>query len=162
MALRFFIVPVNDSGAQEQELNGFLAAHKVLSVERRLIDQGVNSFWAVCVDFVERHSDSTIGKSNLSRNRIDYKQVLPPEEFALFSKLRDLRKELALRDAVPVYALFTNEQLAQMVQRGCRSKADLGEIEGIGESKLEKYAEMFLSMLSTQNSNNDAPRDESV
>jgi len=28
MALRFFVVPVRDAGAFEQELNGFLAGHK--------------------------------------------------------------------------------------------------------------------------------------
>ena len=52
MALRFFVVPVHDSSAFEQELNGFLASHKVVSIDRRLIDQGINSFWAICVDYL--------------------------------------------------------------------------------------------------------------
>lgn len=47
MALRFFVVPVRDAGAFEQELNGFLAGHKVVSIDRQLIDQGVNSCWAI-------------------------------------------------------------------------------------------------------------------
>ena len=34
MALRFFVIPVHDSGAFEQELNGFLASHKVVSIDR--------------------------------------------------------------------------------------------------------------------------------
>ena len=51
MGLRFFAVPVRDSSAFEQELNGFLAAHKVVSMDRHLIDQGANSFWAICVDY---------------------------------------------------------------------------------------------------------------
>ena len=38
MGLRFFVVPVHDSGAFEQELNGFLAAHKVVSIDRQLIE----------------------------------------------------------------------------------------------------------------------------
>ena len=38
-------------------------------------------------------------------------------------------------------ALFTNEQLAQFVQRRCRSKSDLSAIEGVGEAKIDKYAE---------------------
>ena len=52
MGLRFFVVPVLDSGAAEQELNGFLGSHKVLSIDRTLIDAGVNSFWAICVDYL--------------------------------------------------------------------------------------------------------------
>jgi hypothetical protein len=43
MALRFFTIPVNDAAAFEQELNGFLARHRVVSIDRRLIDQGVGS-----------------------------------------------------------------------------------------------------------------------
>ena len=59
------------------------------------------------------------------------------EEFDVFSQLRQLRKEMAEAEAVPVYALFTNEQLAQMVQRRCRTKSELLGIEGVGEAKVE-------------------------
>ena len=45
MPLRFFVVPVHDSGAFEQDLNGFLARHRAVSIDRQLIDQGANSFW---------------------------------------------------------------------------------------------------------------------
>ena len=34
MALRFFAIPVNDAASFETELNGFLAQHKVVSVDR--------------------------------------------------------------------------------------------------------------------------------
>jgi HRDC domain len=51
--------------------------------------------------------------------------------------LRSLRKELAQTEAVPVYTLFTNEQLAQMVQRRYQSKSDLGQIEGVGDGALQ-------------------------
>lgn len=162
MALRFFVIPVHDAGALEQELNAFLAGHKVVSVERHLIDQGVNSFWAICVDYLNQGQGETQSKAGLSRKRIDYKEILPPEEFAVFSKLRELRKEIAQAEAVPVYALFTNEQLAQMVQRRCRSQSDLAEIEGIGDSKIEKYAEQFLRVLTTLESSLDASGDETV
>src|SRR5271155_4623323 len=95
MGLRFFVVPVHDSSAFEQELNGFLASHKVVSIDRRLIDQGINSFWAICVDYLSHAPGEMNRNPNLSRNRIDYKTVLPPEEFGVFSRLRQLRKDLA-------------------------------------------------------------------
>jgi hypothetical protein len=34
-------------------------------------------------------------RSQLSRNRIDYKTILSPDEFTIFSLLRELRKELS-------------------------------------------------------------------
>jgi hypothetical protein len=125
MGLRFFAIPVRDSSACEQELNGFLARHKVVSIERHLIDQGVNSFWAICVDYLSHASGETAVNANLSRSRVDYKILLPPEEFTVFSQLRELRKELAQTEAVPVYALFTNEtppaspQSRSGTARGC-------------------------------------------
>ncbi len=105
MALRFFTIPVNDAAPFEQELNGFLARHRVVSIDRRLIDQGVNSFWAICVDYLG-HAPGEAGRGlNLARSRVDYKAILPAEEFAVFSRLRALRKELAQSEAVPVYML---------------------------------------------------------
>ena len=91
MALRFFIVPVRDSIAFEQELNGFLAGHKVVSIDRQLIDQGVNSVWAISVDYLSYASGETANNPNLSRSRVDYKAILPAEEFTVFSRLRELR-----------------------------------------------------------------------
>jgi hypothetical protein len=35
MAVKVFIVPVQDSGAASGELNAFLAAHRILCVDRR-------------------------------------------------------------------------------------------------------------------------------
>jgi superfamily II DNA helicase RecQ len=162
MGLRFFVVPIHDSSAFEQELNGFLAGHKVVSIDRHLIDQGINSFWAICVDYLSHTPGETGHNPNLSRNRVDYKTVLSPDEFVVFSRLRELRKELAQTEAVPVYALFTNEQLAQMVQRRCRSKSDLSQIEGIGDSKIDKYAERILPLLLALEARPDASSGEPV
>ena len=162
MGLRFFLVPVRDSENAERELNGFLASHKVLSIDRQLVDVGMNSFWAICIDYLTSSAGESTLTSNLSRSRVDYKTILPPEEFEVFSRLRQLRKDLAQSEAVPVYALLTNEQLAQMVQRRCRTRSDLAQIEGIGESKIEKYAERLLPLLLALEVAPDASSSESV
>jgi hypothetical protein len=44
MAFQIFTVPIRDPVAAQQELNSFLQAHKVLSVDRRWVDQGPDSF----------------------------------------------------------------------------------------------------------------------
>ncbi len=58
MAYRFFQVPVRDSGAAEEELNRFLRGHRVLSVDRRWVDLGTESYWSFCVDYLETASSS--------------------------------------------------------------------------------------------------------
>ena len=55
-----------------------------------------------------------------ARGKVDYREVLSPEQFAAFVKLRALRQAIAKDEAVPVYVIFTNEQLAAMVQKGAR------------------------------------------
>ena len=62
------------------------------------------------------------------KNKVDYKEILTPEQFAVFARLRELRKEIASREAVPVYTIFTNEQLSQMVQASPDSMVALGNL----------------------------------
>jgi superfamily II DNA helicase RecQ len=163
VAFEFFKVPVHAPGAFADELNAFIAGHKVASVRKKFVDCGENSFWAICVDY-QLNGDAAATGSNaaISRNRIDYKTILPADEFVVFSQLRELRKELALAESVPVYVLFSNEQLAQMVQRRCRSKSDLAQIEGVGETKIEKYAERMLPLLLRLEAKPDAASDKPV
>lgn len=157
MPLRFFVIPALHHDIASQELNAFLSTHHVLSVERHLIHEGLQSYWSVCVDFTTIASTKGIATvANLSRSRIDYKTVLTGEEFEVFSRLRELRKGIAVEEALPVYAVFTNEQLAQAVQRRCRSAGDLKQVEGIGDAKVDKYADRLLAILTTLDANANA------
>ncbi len=149
MGLKFFHVFSRDPGAMETELNSFLARHRVVNVERRFVESGAESFWAICVDYLEGNGGggAVHGSPGRSERKVDYKEVLSAEQFAVFAKLRELRKSVAEREAVPVYAVFTNEQLAAMVQGGVDSRSKLRSIEGIGDAKVEKYGEVFLGLL---------------
>ncbi len=116
MPLKFFTIPIQDLASSEGELNGFLANHRVLSVDRHFVEHGASSFWTVCVDYLDGQP-ATSSDSRSRRAKVDYRDLLSPEDFAVYAKLRDLRKEIAQAEAVPVYTVFTNAQLAQMVQR---------------------------------------------
>lgn len=162
MALRFFTVSVRAPADTEAELNAFLAQHKVLQVDRRWVDLGADSFWAICVDYLPDGAPGKPRNFATGRSRIDYKEVLTPEEFAIFVHLRELRREIAQAEAVPIYTVFTNEQLAQIVQRRCRTRGDLQAIDGVGEARIQKYADQFLSQLIRLAGPFDAPNGESV
>ena len=147
MPIRIFSIPIRDPLATEAELNAFLSNHRIISLKRKLVDVGLNSFWTICVEYCEQGTVSACRVSSTVRNRIDYKTVLSPQEFDVFSKLRSLRKEAAQAEGVPVYTLFTNDQLAQMVQRRCQNRGDLLAIDGIGEARVEKIADQLLHIL---------------
>jgi superfamily II DNA helicase RecQ len=78
----------------------------------------------------------------------------------VFAKLRSLRKALAEKDGVPAYALFTNEQLASMVQRRVKSLKGLEQVPGVGAARVKKYGAQFLEILATQPDGQPAPARE--
>ena len=146
--LHFASIPVLGEPSQEAELNRFLASHRVLSVDRQLVQAGAASVWAICVTYTDGDPAAATKTENKART-VDYREVLSPQEFAVFAKLRVLRKTLAEQEGVPPYALFTNEHLAAMVQNKVRTTEELGRIDGVGRTRIEKYAHAFLNLLST-------------
>ena len=99
--------------------------------------------------FSVRWRDGALAKDAPSKGRAmgDYKEILEPADFACFVRLRELRKELAKKEEVPAYAIFTNEQLAELARARPASPSGLTKIEGIGESRVKKYGTIFLKVL---------------
>lgn len=83
--------------------------------------------------------------------KVDYKEVLNADDFAVFARLRELRKQLAERDGVPPYAVFTNEQLAAIVQGRVASAAALKAIDGVGDARVKKHAAPVLAIMTGAN-----------
>jgi superfamily II DNA helicase RecQ len=156
MEYHFFAVPALDPQNAQDALNRLCAQRRVVSVDRQFVAAGIDSFWAVCVTVApgpgplpdalktpERRSGSRNGGAGSSR--IDYKQVLDEADFALFAELRAWRKQTAEGEGVPIYAVFTNEQLADIVRRRVDTLAALGEIDGIGPARLQRYGPEVLA-----------------
>ena len=148
MQLKMFTIPIKNVSEAEAEMNAFLRGHRVLAVKKEFAPDGENSFWSFCVEYLDGATATTGGAASGSRPpKVDYREVLKPEEFELFSRLRDWRKAAAEKEGVPVYAVLTNGQLAQVVQKKITTKAGLKGIEGVGEARMEKYGEALLRLL---------------
>lgn len=152
MSMKFFYVPVFSPEPQCGELNQFLLEHPHALVDRQLITDGQNSVWAVCCTLpntiVSVTSMATSsGRTEVSRKRIDYRDVLEPKHFARFAVLRELRNRLASEQGIPAYSIFSNAQLAEMVQLDSLNRQSLSGIEGIGEKRIALYAEVFIKAL---------------
>jgi len=141
------MVPVHSAEEAATVLNQFLAGHRILAIDRQFVTDGANSAWAICVSFDDSSADATPRSSIGKRGKVDFKDMLSPPEFAVFSRLRALRKERADAEGMPAYALFTNDQLAEMVQRRVTTATALRDIPGVGEARVEKYGEAFLDIL---------------
>jgi superfamily II DNA helicase RecQ len=148
MQLKFFKIPAHDAGGFAEELNAFLRGHRILSVEREFCHDSGGAYWAVCVEYLVAVPTGAAASANgTGKGKIDYRERLSAEDFTVFSALREVRKELAERDGVPVYAVFTNEQIAEMVTRKANSLAALRQIDGVGDSRIEKYGDRFVAVL---------------
>lgn len=147
MHMQFFTIPIAAPQAAAETLNAFLATHRTVHVERHFVADGVNSVWSICVSYVEGESRPPAEKRQ--QKKVDYREVLSEADFAAFAKLRVLRKTLAEQEGVPAYALFTNEQLADMVRRPALSMEALAAIDGVGQARVEKYGVAFLQLLQT-------------
>lgn len=148
MQFEFFMVPVKDYETAQVELNKFLRSHRILTVQNEFVSHGGDSFWALSVEYLDVAGGGQ--KSSYGRKqKVDYRDVLSDTDFTIFSKLRELRKTIAESESVPVYTIFTNDQLAEMVTKKITTRADMGGIAGIGEAKLEKYSDKFLILLNS-------------
>jgi ATP-dependent DNA helicase RecQ len=65
----------------------------------------------------------------------------------LFERLRELRRALAAEQGVPAYVVFHDATLMAMASTKPASLAEMAEISGVGERKLEHYGEAFLEAI---------------
>ncbi|MEU6136890.1 DNA helicase RecQ [Nocardioides sp. NPDC047086] len=72
---------------------------------------------------------------------------LSPEATEVFERLRAWRGEVAKEQGVPAYVVFHDATLREIATRLPASRDELGTISGIGEAKLEKYADGVLAAL---------------
>jgi superfamily II DNA helicase RecQ len=138
----FFISPFGEKSVTD-ELNAFLKAHRIVNVEKRLIDGERGTGW---VFLVEYGTDGKSPSNTQSPQRVDYREVLNESEYALFDTLRNIRKELAEKQGIPVYAVFTNEHLAGMVKKQPKTAKELQSIAGIGEARVKQFGEAFITI----------------
>ncbi|MCV3320369.1 DNA helicase RecQ [Pediococcus pentosaceus] len=70
-----------------------------------------------------------------------------PENDALFEELRALRRELAEKQNVPPFVIFSDQTLHDMCTVMPDTLDEMLDVKGIGESKLQKYGEQFFQIL---------------
>lgn len=134
----FFISPFGE-GTVCDELNRFLASHRIVNVEKRLIDGERGTGWLFLVEY-----GAETKQQNQNTPRIDYREVLNDQEYAAFEHLRQLRKTIAEQQGIPAYAVFTNEHLAGMVKNPPKTIKDILTINGVGEARAKQFGEAFI------------------
>ena len=65
----------------------------------------------------------------------------------LFEELRLVRKELAAKEGVPPFVIFSDETLQDMCRRLPQTLEEMLDVKGVGQTKRDKFGEAFLQVL---------------
>ena len=139
MQIKVISVPVEGGEDMNEILNAFLRNHKVIKVEKQLVQNEGTACWSFCVSYLNDQADTP-----RVREKKDYQASLDSAAFERFNRYRSLRRQLAQQEGVPPYVIFTDDELAEMAKETELTTASIQAIKGIGSKKVEKYGTFFL------------------
>ncbi len=145
MQIKIYTIPIVGGENLTEDMNVFLKTKKILQVENQTVTSNNGGYWSFCIKYID---DTDIAeRDKLKADKIDYRKELDEPTFARYSKLRETRKALSDKDKVPVYAVCTNEELAEMAKLKDFTLANIRKISGMGEKKVEKYGVHFIETI---------------
>lgn len=93
------------------------------------------------------------GNVNVSMKAVKAKAEHPhksannPVNTELLNKLKELRRELALKKRVPAYVIFSDAALTDMCVKLPKTPEEFLNVSGVGNVKLKQYGEQFLEVI---------------
>ena len=82
----------------------------------------------------------------LRKEKVRISQII--EDNDLFEKLRGIRKDIAEKEKVPPYIIFSDATLKEMSASMPANESELLQVKGVGEQKLLAYGQAFLAAIS--------------
>ena len=137
-----------NGGLDDSELEAFMERHAVLEVaEHFFIHDRLPTLVLTLSYRDEAPDDAPVrrGSTKAGSSRPDPRKGLDPAERARFDALRHWRNEMAKREGKPPYLYLTNRQAAELARKPPTTLADLREIQGIGESRVEAFGAELLA-----------------
>jgi ATP-dependent DNA helicase RecQ len=91
--------------------------------------------------------DAPRAAKRAKRSGRDPMAPIPPEDRPLFEALRAWRKEVASEQGVPPYVVFHDRTLMEIALTRPKTGAELGQVNGVGQGKLDRYGEDVLRLV---------------
>jgi len=142
VSLQYKVFAISAKGGAEKELNAFLNSVNVITVHREFVNNGDNSFFSIMIEYMNNNTSSDIGASSPtgdSKKRLDYRELLSPEDFELYTQIREWRKGKAKEEAVQLYTIMNNAQMALIAEKRIKTKEELTKLDKFGETRAKKY-----------------------
>lgn len=86
-----------------------------------------------------------ISRDKVARNQTAI--ILPEADQELFQALRQKRLEIARTQNLPPYVIFHDKTLIELAAARPSSRAEMAQVPGVGETKLDRYGPAFLAVI---------------
>jgi len=138
MSFRIITIPFNQEQGMfhEEELNKFLLNKTLKQYRTEFFKSNEQAYWTVFIEYETILNDHV--KINNSFNET---------EKTLQQKLREWRRQKAENMGLPVYIIFANQQLDEMVRLKPGTLEALKRVRGFGEKKMASYGHDIIEIV---------------
>ena len=158
MQVRVITMKYNEGqqGFSEEALRSATFGRDVLAVETHFFMHGGAPHLTLVLQLADASGFDAGGTFKpRDPNAPNPEDVLPEELRGVYRDLKKWRNEKAKSEGRPAYAIARNTQLAELVAKAPKTKAGIKEIEGFGESFVERYGDEVIGMLMNVTETND-------
>ncbi len=144
---------VYNIGSNYQKPQWLSIANRALELE--LVNIGEFKVYKITskgLKFLKSKEQINIRKERLSKKSYKDKRVVAQDldyNQSIFNTLRELRKEIAIKENIPPYIVFSDKSLKDMASKLPQTKEQMLEVHGVGEVKYKRYGERFLELLNS-------------
>lgn len=97
------------------------------------------------------YKEEAIVEKKSGARKSAYQPIRPKQsadiDETLLDSLRQLRKQIAEKDQMPAYIVFSDAALEDMVEKKPVTMDQFGEVRGVGQLKLDKYGKVFVALI---------------
>jgi ATP-dependent DNA helicase RecQ len=146
-------------GFDDAPLRDFIKDKEVISARDHFFVRNDQPYLAVVVNYTLKPTvtEAAAAKPGQELKRRDetWREEVAEADWPLFNTLRDWRSARSKRDGVPPYVICTNKQLAALIVARPQTPGQLGDVEGFGKAKLERYGADLLAVFGRAQSERD-------
>lgn len=97
-------------------------------------------------EFIKRQEKSSKSTKSYSKNKVKKDYYKNP----LFEKLREVRANIARKNSIAAYMVFSDATLLEMANEKPKNKAEMLNVSGVGEVKWDRYGEEFVIVIANE------------
>jgi superfamily II DNA helicase RecQ len=151
MKVKVFTQPwlFDTGGFDDADVEAFLEERTVIDVSEHFFIHEKTPVLVLVLTYRSGVAEARPARYSNQGAAPDASADLTPDERRRYEALRTWRNQYARRTGKPPYVIFTNRQAAELARRAPGSRTQLGEIPGIGESRIEDFGEELLAFMAS-------------